>query len=249
MGRKFIRIPLLMFWPGFSPSYLLKVPIALLRRINVGMIIFLDDILVMAKTLKDIFQAKERLIFLLQNLGFAKNIKKLQLGVSGEFSKHDISLTPGKSFRYPKQMHVTYSVNKDHNYGINQTPRKSLVHCSGSASRENSVQVPATATNSGKFLSNKNKMKPTITGRVEVVEGEFTSSERQIAENRNSTIHHSNGCFRNRLRGNLSGNHHGGNLFISAKDKTYQCTGAHCSETCKFNLCQGKIGNNNPFTN
>ena len=92
-------------------------------------------------------------------------------------------------------------------------------------------------------------MKPTITGRVEVVEGEFTSSERQIAENRNSTIHHSNGCFRNRLRGNLSGNHHGGNLFISAKDKTYQCTGAHCSETCKFNLCQGKIGNNNPFTN
>ena len=170
-------------------------------------------------------------------------------GVSGEFSKHDISLTPGKSFRYPKQMHVTFSVNKDHNYGINQTPRKSLVHCSDSASRENSVQVLATATNSGKFLSNKNKMKPTITGRVEVVEGEFTSSEQQIAENRNSTIHHSNGCFRNRLRGNLSGNHHGGNLFISAKDKTYQCTGAHCSETCKFNLCQGKIGNNNPFTN
>ena len=78
-GKEIYRNSLLMFWPGFSPSYLLKVPIALLRRINVGMIIFLDDILVMAKTLKDIFQAKERLIFLLQNLGFAKNIKKLQL--------------------------------------------------------------------------------------------------------------------------------------------------------------------------
>ena len=35
----------------------------------------------------------------------------------------------------------------------------------------------------------------------------------------------------------------------SGKDKTYQCTGAHCSETCNINLYQGKISNNNPLTN
>ena len=65
-------------------------------------------------------------------------------------------------------MHVTYSVNKDHNNGINQTPRTTLVHCSGSASSENSVQVLATTINSGsernKFLSNQNKIKPRVTG-------------------------------------------------------------------------------------
>ena len=80
-------------------------------------------------------------------------------------------------------MLATYIVIKDHNYGINQTPSKTLVHCSGSASRENSVQVLVTTTNSGsernKFLSNQNKIKPTVTGRVEMVEGEFTSSEWQ----------------------------------------------------------------------
>ena len=32
------------------------------------------------------------------------------------------------------------SVTKDHSHEINQTPRKTLVHCSGSASRDNSVQ-------------------------------------------------------------------------------------------------------------
>ena len=70
-------------------------------------------------------------------------------GVSDKFSKHDISLTPGKSFGYPKQMHATYSITKDYNYGVNQTSRKTLLHCSDSASRENSVQVLATTTNSG----------------------------------------------------------------------------------------------------
>ena len=51
------------------------------------------------------------------------------------------------------------------------------------------------------------------------------------------------------LGGSLSGNHRGGNLVIAGKDKTYQCTGAHCSETCNINLYQGKIGNSNQLKN
>ena len=117
----------------------------------------------------------------------------------------------------------------------------------------NSVQVLATTTNSGsersKFLSSQSKIKPAVTGRVEVVEGEFTSSERQTTENRNVTVNNPNGCFQNRLEGSLSGNHQGGNLVISGKDKTYQYTGAHCSETCNIDLYQRQIGNSNPLTN
>ena len=41
--------------------------------------------------------------------------------------------------------------------------------------------------------------------------------------------------------GSPLGNHHGGNLVISGKDKTYQCTGAHCSETCNIDLIKGKL--------
>ena len=58
--------------------------------------------LVMPHTLKEISQAKETLIFLLQNLGFVINLKKFAtntsegniiLGDSDKFSKHDVSLT------------------------------------------------------------------------------------------------------------------------------------------------------------
>ena len=61
------------------------------------------------------------------------------------------------------------------------TTMKTLVHCSGSISRENSVQVLATTTDLGsdrnKLLSTQNKIKPTVTDRAEVMEGKFTSSE------------------------------------------------------------------------
>ena len=69
---------------GLGPALLIftklpMIPIALLRRINVRIITFLNDMLVMFQTLKEISQAKETLIFLLQNLGFVINFKKSQL--------------------------------------------------------------------------------------------------------------------------------------------------------------------------
>ena len=36
---------------------------------------------------------------------------------------------------------------------------------------------------------------------------------------------------------------------MSGKEKTYQCTGAHSSETCNTDLYQRKTGNSNPLTN
>ena len=120
-------------------------------------------------------------------------------------------------------MCATYSVAKDHNYGINQTlSRETLVHCPGSASRENSVQVLAT-TNSGsernKFLSSGSKIKAAVTGRVEVVEGEFSSSERQTTENRNTTVNDTNGCFQNRLGAVCQGTTTGGTWSYQERTK------------------------------
>ena len=89
-SRKYIRFQwegnlyeflCLCFGLGPAPlifTKLLKIPIALLRRINVRIIIFFDDMLVMAQMFKEISQAKETSIFLLQNLGFVINFKKLQ---------------------------------------------------------------------------------------------------------------------------------------------------------------------------
>ena len=61
--------------PGLF-SKLLKILISLLRKLNVWLIIFLDDILLMAASVEELTLAKDNLIVLLQNLGFLINTKK-----------------------------------------------------------------------------------------------------------------------------------------------------------------------------
>ena len=87
-SRKFVRFLwlgnlyeflCLCFGLGSAPrisSKLLQIPIAILRRINVRLIIFLDDILLMEKTLQEMSMSRDTLIFLLQRLGFVINQKK-----------------------------------------------------------------------------------------------------------------------------------------------------------------------------
>ena len=60
--------------PRLFPK-LLKVPIALLRRLNICLVIYLDGILLMGRT-EEILMSRNTLIFLLQHLGFLINLKK-----------------------------------------------------------------------------------------------------------------------------------------------------------------------------
>ena len=69
---------------GLSPAplvftKLLKVPISLLRKLSVRIIIYLDDMLLMASSSEDLLTARDTLIFILQHLGFLINIKKSYL--------------------------------------------------------------------------------------------------------------------------------------------------------------------------
>ena len=62
----------LCFGLGPAPrilTKLLKVPIALLRQVNIRIIIYLDDMLLIGSTLPEILMARDTLIFLLQHLG------------------------------------------------------------------------------------------------------------------------------------------------------------------------------------
>ena len=102
--------------------------------------------------LKEILQAKETLIFLLQSLSFVIKTKvatktresSRDFSSSDKVSKHDVSLASGKVLDFQnKCMQLIESPKTT----INQTPTKSLVHYSGSASRENSVQVLAATIN------------------------------------------------------------------------------------------------------
>ena len=87
-SRKFVRFQwkgtlyefiCLCFGLGPAPrvfTKLLKIPISLLRKINIRVIIYLDDMLILSYTIREAHMSQDTVIYLLQNLGFIINIKK-----------------------------------------------------------------------------------------------------------------------------------------------------------------------------
>ena len=61
---------------------LLKIPIAILSRINTRIIVNLDDMPLMSQTKEDLNMAKDTSVFLLQKLGFIINLKKSVLSTT-----------------------------------------------------------------------------------------------------------------------------------------------------------------------
>ena len=55
---------------------LFKIPIGILRRINIRIVIYLDDMLLMGYSIEEISLCRDTVIFLLQHLGFVINWKK-----------------------------------------------------------------------------------------------------------------------------------------------------------------------------
>ena len=99
---------LLCLYFGLEPTprifkKLLKIPMPVLRRINIRIVIYLDDILIMGQTMDESLMSRDTAIFLLQHLGFVLNLEKsilnpLQeiefLGVTMNSLKMYLSLPP-----------------------------------------------------------------------------------------------------------------------------------------------------------
>ena len=69
----------LCFGLGSAPlifTKLMKVPISLLRCLSICLIIYLDDMLIMARSVQELIFHRDTVIYLLQNLGFVLNLKK-----------------------------------------------------------------------------------------------------------------------------------------------------------------------------
>ena len=61
--------------PGIFTK-LLKIPIEVLRHINITMIVYLDDMLLMGHSIEEISMCRDTVMFLLQHLGFVIKWKK-----------------------------------------------------------------------------------------------------------------------------------------------------------------------------
>ena len=72
-----VLLPLLRPFSSSSGFYkAIKSPyLSLLRKLNVRIVIYLDDMLLMVSSLEDLLVARDTLIFILQHLGFLINVK------------------------------------------------------------------------------------------------------------------------------------------------------------------------------
>ena len=92
----------LCFGLGLAPrifTKILKIPISMLLRINIELIIYLDDILIMGRSLEEILMSQDKVIFLLQHLGFVRNWTKHKtrsFGGRNQFRWHDNVPPEGK---------------------------------------------------------------------------------------------------------------------------------------------------------
>ena len=95
--------------------------ISILRRLNVLIILYLDDILSIARSHKEIIVTRDTLVFLLQNLRFLKNFKKpvLQpcqkvefLGVILDSKEMTLSLPEEKILAIMEQFHLFLTKNQ-----------------------------------------------------------------------------------------------------------------------------------------
>ena len=72
----------LCFGLGPAPrifTKLMKVPVSVMRKLNVRLVIYLDDILLMASSREELLMARDTTRFLLQQLGLTLNLKKSEL--------------------------------------------------------------------------------------------------------------------------------------------------------------------------
>ena len=79
MVREALRASLPLFWTKPSTNIftkLLKIPVSELRRLNILIMIYLDDMLLIGHTIEATLIARDTLILLLQQLGFVLNLKK-----------------------------------------------------------------------------------------------------------------------------------------------------------------------------
>ena len=77
--RTLFQFLVMCFGIGPAPrvfTKVLKVPISVLRRLNIRLLIYLDDRILMAQSLTEIKIARDTTIFLLEQLGFIVNLKK-----------------------------------------------------------------------------------------------------------------------------------------------------------------------------
>ena len=126
-----------------------------MRRLNILIIIYLDDMLLIDHTIEETLVARDTVIFLLQPLGFVLNLKKLVLtptqrieflGLTVDSLIMTLSLPEKKVSNVQKQCQELLQKTRV-DFKINKTNRLIVFNYSSSTSSTSKYQVPTTTAN------------------------------------------------------------------------------------------------------
>ena len=238
---------------------LLKVSVAMLRRLNIRLIIHLDDVLVMAKSREELVQHRYTLIFLLQHLGFVLNVKKINiLTLSGdrvsrgdsEF-KEDEHFTPSQENRGDN---ITMLPGKESFLdGSDQVDRETLLYCSSNITCKVEPQIPASPTilgNEKRFLiSARSDIVTRFSAGTLLVDRQSKTSERSSTNFVSHRHVHDDGCLSERMGCILPGTENRGLLVYDGKISSHQCSRKNSSEVCDFNVYKDQETQTDPSQN
>ena len=181
----------LCFGLGPAPrifTKLLKIPTSLLRRKNIRLIIYLDDILIMVRSLEEIIMSGDTVIFLLQHLGFIINLQKLEPNIIGtkhktrvfgdenQFGGHDYVPPRGENDGHYRSVQETLIGEKYNPEGINKSNWKVVFDISSSPPGSSTLSlignVPDNKAEGQPLLRRQNKSECSlIRGTKVVVQG------------------------------------------------------------------------------
>ena len=216
--------------------------------------------LVMAQTLKEISQAKETLIFLLQNLGFVINLKKSQLKPVKEIEFLGLVINSVNMTLALPQEKVLDIQNKCAQ--LIASPKTTIMELTKLLGK---LSFTAQAVLPGRIQCRYLQQQIQAAKEASSCQAKVKLNQQSLAElkwwKENLLLQNGKplkiGIPQLMIQTDASKTGWGqsfrepprGNLVISGKDKTYQYTRAHCSETCNIDLYQRQIRNRNPLTN
>ena len=128
----------LCFGLGQAPlifTKLMKVPISLLWRLNICLIIYLDNMLIMARSVQELIFHRDTVIYLLHNLRFVLNLKNSVLGPSQNHFGNGYRLNEDGNLIASKEAcktNVTMQTNsreqRDYHHGLNKVNRETGIN-------------------------------------------------------------------------------------------------------------------------
>ena len=239
---------------GFGPasrifSKLFNVPIALLRRLNIGLVIYLEDILLMRRTVEEILMSRETLIFLLQHLGFVINLKKSVLKLSQQIEFLGLKIdTHSMTSALTEEKKEKVILKRQNLLSHPQTTALELTQLIGLMSSTVQADLPVRLQIRHLQQQQIQSLHQAISYQVEIVlnclsktgtplvGGKIRIKQWKITKAKGTKFCDTKRCIKIRLGSLLQRGVNCGEMVPKGGELTYKCSGISSSQVCDSNI-------------